>query len=777
MASLEGDFNMLRAVVCYLRQFQDGVGISAVSNQYAASLELTLPLLWGLRIDGHPNPTLDSDKPSLPEGVSLVEHKAVCKKRMQAALGLKMDPDAVMLGFVGRLTYEKGVDLVMDAAFWLLSEFPHVQMFIVGPIGDEVGQHVSTRLQLGAQVASIRERMFVATTFFPVTADMRYGTDFALCPSRVEPFGYVDVEFAWHGAPTVGALVGGLGKVPGVYYRVLEPGDRHHLLHQLKTAIHVALAMSPAQRLKAGEAGLTTSFPYPAWSEALEAQYERVCAASVGRRSTREAMRGEEQHEDDGSWAGSRRVVESLLSQPRALTTQLHGFRPLQMLSRAGESGEESTEAQGSLLGSSARSESFEHLTPSNPPSNPLLSAEMHAGSDTVDAAVLTVTPSTTATSKPDTTAGAADGIASTATAAASTSAATATGAPVPPLSAAAAAAAAAAVAAPVLLSNRTVSPPSELQLHLVDPTSVGGDLDPDVLKLAVQAETIAAIFLAPPKTVPKDLDDIIADAHEKASLLLSHLTPSCTSVSAISCFLLREKLFSVTYANWVIILLRILAPETPVASVATLSLGNVRFAAAETMFFFSVQAIARGLSSYVWMRLARLVPIPKLLAAAGFFQLANAAPLLQAYKTSKAVVLAASVLSGIAQGAIEPLLIGFSFLDQWAGHVTVAAQRAAIIEPARIAVSLSLCGLIIARDKCASDGCDDYGYLDTAASFGFGIAVTAQLLLALICLSLPIKHSLRLPDIRLRGPSATQAPSCLRSFVLLVLSDIIDGA
>jgi hypothetical protein len=124
------------------------------------------------------------------------------------------------------LTYEKGADLVMHAAFWLLKHKPHVQIYIVGPIGDEVGQHVSTRLQLGAQVSSLRERLFVATTFFPVTSDMRYGTDFCLCPSRVEPFGYVDVEFAWHGTPTIGALVGGLGKVPGVYYRVQAQHER-----------------------------------------------------------------------------------------------------------------------------------------------------------------------------------------------------------------------------------------------------------------------------------------------------------------------------------------------------------------------------------------------------------------------------------------------------------------------------------------------------------------------------------------------------------------------
>ena len=38
---------------------------------------------------------------------------------------------------------------------------------------------------------------------------------YSLVWQRTEPFGYVDVEYAWHGTVTVGATVGGLGKVPG----------------------------------------------------------------------------------------------------------------------------------------------------------------------------------------------------------------------------------------------------------------------------------------------------------------------------------------------------------------------------------------------------------------------------------------------------------------------------------------------------------------------------------------------------------------------------------
>lgn len=158
----------------------------------------------------------------------------------------------------------------------------------MGPIGDEVGQHVSTRLELGTQAPSIRERLFVATSFYPVSAEMRYACDFCLCPSRVEPFGYVDIEFAWHGTMTVGTLGGGLGKVPGIYYRVQETGDSAHLLNQLRSAISAAIAMSPEKRAAASQAGLHVSFPFDEWSQALDDHYRRAhtaAAAAAARRA------------------------------------------------------------------------------------------------------------------------------------------------------------------------------------------------------------------------------------------------------------------------------------------------------------------------------------------------------------------------------------------------------------------------------------------------------------------------------------------------------------
>jgi hypothetical protein len=48
--------------------------------------------------------------------------KAACKAALQAELGLPVNPHAPLLGFIGRLDYQKGVDLICDSYDWLMSQ-------------------------------------------------------------------------------------------------------------------------------------------------------------------------------------------------------------------------------------------------------------------------------------------------------------------------------------------------------------------------------------------------------------------------------------------------------------------------------------------------------------------------------------------------------------------------------------------------------------------------------------------------------------------------------
>ena len=41
---------------------------------------------------------------------------------LQRELGLPVEPSAPLLGFIGRLDYQKGIDLIRDSYDWLMSE-------------------------------------------------------------------------------------------------------------------------------------------------------------------------------------------------------------------------------------------------------------------------------------------------------------------------------------------------------------------------------------------------------------------------------------------------------------------------------------------------------------------------------------------------------------------------------------------------------------------------------------------------------------------------------
>jgi glycogen synthase len=41
--------------------------------------------------------------------------KAICKRALQREMRLEPDPNVPLIGFIGRLDYQKGPDLVLDA--------------------------------------------------------------------------------------------------------------------------------------------------------------------------------------------------------------------------------------------------------------------------------------------------------------------------------------------------------------------------------------------------------------------------------------------------------------------------------------------------------------------------------------------------------------------------------------------------------------------------------------------------------------------------------------
>eukprot|EP00929_Paragymnodinium_shiwhaense_P027907 TRINITY_DN16274_c0_g3_i1.p1 TRINITY_DN16274_c0_g3~~TRINITY_DN16274_c0_g3_i1.p1 ORF type:complete len:2002 (+),score=497.55 TRINITY_DN16274_c0_g3_i1:86-6091(+) len=295
---LDGRLNMLKAAVDYVLVNQEGRGVCAVSDYYAQECMATYSIFWRLpAIDGLDNPMLEEERPKLPalEGASaaaaggdlgafgdkgqmerLLELKNSARKEIQQTYSLNVDPEARIFVFLGRLVRQKGVDLISDVAPAMLQQHEKAQLIIIGPVGDGFGHYAKKKLNDLAANPDYAGRLYVCCEFTRVPTVFKFAADFCLMPSRDEPFGYVDIEFAWHGALLVGAQAGGLGKVPGFYYLAQNRENLHRLHQEFLAAISQAMR-TPTERLNemALEA-MRCSFPLAQWQEKLLELYGKL---------------------------------------------------------------------------------------------------------------------------------------------------------------------------------------------------------------------------------------------------------------------------------------------------------------------------------------------------------------------------------------------------------------------------------------------------------------------------------------------------------------------
>lgn len=93
----------------------------------------------------------------------------------------------------------------------ILEQNPKVQLIAIGPVIDLYGRLAAIKLdRLMEQYPS---RVYSKPEFTQLPPYIFSGAEFALIPSRDEPFGLVAVEFGRKGALGVGARVGGLGNM------------------------------------------------------------------------------------------------------------------------------------------------------------------------------------------------------------------------------------------------------------------------------------------------------------------------------------------------------------------------------------------------------------------------------------------------------------------------------------------------------------------------------------------------------------------------------------
>ncbi len=270
-------FNLLHAGASYLRVHQQGFGAVGVSNKYGARSHARYPIFWGLKKVGKlPNPdpsdTGEWDK-QLPKeedihvDAEFEASRGEFKRQAQEWAQLDQNPKADLFVFVGRWSTQKGIDLIADIFPSVLEEYPDVQLICIGPVIDLYGKFAA--LKLDKMMKLYPGRVYSKPEFTALPPYIFSGAEFALIPSRDEPFGLVAVEFGRKGALGVGARVGGLGQMPGWWYTV-ESTTTTHLLHQFKMAIEGALASKQETRAMMRARSAKQRFPVAQWVEDLE---------------------------------------------------------------------------------------------------------------------------------------------------------------------------------------------------------------------------------------------------------------------------------------------------------------------------------------------------------------------------------------------------------------------------------------------------------------------------------------------------------------------------
>ena len=104
-----------------------------------------------------------------------------------------------------RWSNQKGVDAIADVFPSILERHSHVQLITVGPVIDLYGKFAA--IKLARMMKIYPGRVFSSPEFMALPPYVFSGADFALMPSRDEPFGLVAVEFGRKGVLCVGACI------------------------------------------------------------------------------------------------------------------------------------------------------------------------------------------------------------------------------------------------------------------------------------------------------------------------------------------------------------------------------------------------------------------------------------------------------------------------------------------------------------------------------------------------------------------------------------------
>ena len=178
---------LLRERSCVLSGILNGVDIS----------------VWDPSTDPHIPGCFYADVPGNFES-DVLKNRATNKAALQRRLGLQVAPDAFLLGVIGRLSRQKGLDLLLETLPAILSDGK--QLAIMGTTGD---RNLQYRCVAAAQANPGRVSVTIGHDE-GLDHLIQAGADALVMPSRFEPCGLTQLSALRYGTVPIVSRVGGL---------------------------------------------------------------------------------------------------------------------------------------------------------------------------------------------------------------------------------------------------------------------------------------------------------------------------------------------------------------------------------------------------------------------------------------------------------------------------------------------------------------------------------------------------------------------------------------
>lgn len=212
---------------------------------------------------------------TIPNGIALERDPAVAA---ELRASVNVGPEEPVVGFVGRLSPGKGLEMLLGAASILRRRWPDFRLFILGD-GPGANGYVRSLKLMSAQLGLAENVHFFGYVDRAAAACAAF--DVQVVCSRAEPFGLVTVEAMAQGLPVVATNSGGSPEIvrDGVEGFLVEPGDAETLALRLD-----CLLDSPGLRGEMGRRGrerVLSRFTADHMLSATEALYMKVLGVAL----------------------------------------------------------------------------------------------------------------------------------------------------------------------------------------------------------------------------------------------------------------------------------------------------------------------------------------------------------------------------------------------------------------------------------------------------------------------------------------------------------------